>query len=185
MVRFGVRVIEAWNANGGAGPQGGRKPGAPSWSPNPPPAPAPPAPPHRGWVPTPNAPPAEPSPVPEIDHRLQRLLPILRSLFRFDEFTPLSRQVLEGPIGSMQRFSVPGNRWLDVTPDQLHGPAIRLHVKLVKGDHAELNASLLASPGAPAILGGPPYGRGVLIIVLWANTNVRGPGPAIVPRRSP
>ena len=139
-----------------------------------------------GPPPAPSAPPGERAPAhPEIDHRLQLLLPKLRALFRFDAIVPISRQALEGPLGSMQRFTIPGNRWLDVTPDQLHGPSVRMHVRLVKGDHAEMSASLLASPGAPAILGGPPYGRGVLIIVLWANPNPRGSAPAVAPRRSP
>ena len=36
-----------------------------------------------------------------------------------------------------------------------------------------MNANILAAPGAPAVLGGPPYGNGVLIIILWANPNPR------------
>jgi hypothetical protein len=55
----------------------------------------------------------------------------------------------------------------------------------VKGEHPEMNASLLASPGAPAILGGPPYGRGVLIIILWANPNVGVPAARRLPGGSP
>jgi hypothetical protein len=121
----------------------------------------------------------------DVDPRLQVLLPKLQALFRFDRITTISRQALEGPLGTMQRFAIPGDRWLDVTPDQLHGPSVRMHVRLVKGEHAEMNASLLASPGAPAILGGPPYNRGVLIIILWANPNPRGGAPAWIPRRSP
>jgi hypothetical protein len=186
MVRFGVRVLEAWNSSSATGPHEGRRSTAPSWTPTPTPSP-PPASGARGWVPTPGAPPGEPSGAapPDVDHRLKLLLPKLRALFRFEEFTPIGRQIQEGPLGTMQRFSIPGDRWLDVTPDQLHGPSVRMHVRLVKGEHAEMNASLLASPGAPAILGGPPYGRGVLIIILWANPNPRVPGPAVVPRRSP
>jgi hypothetical protein len=34
-----------------------------------------------------------------------------------------------------------------------------------------VNAAILAGPGAPAVLGGPPHGNGVLIIILWANPN--------------
>ena len=40
-------------------------------------------------------------------------------------------------------------------------------------------------PGAPAILGGPPYGRGVLIIILWANPNIAGPPSTRFLGRSP
>jgi hypothetical protein len=34
-----------------------------------------------------------------------------------------------------------------------------------------MKAAILAAPGAPAVLGGPAYGNGVLIIILWANPN--------------
>ena len=54
-----------------------------------------------------------------------------------------------------------------------------MNVRLLKGEQPEMIASLRASPGAPAIFGGPPYGRGVLIIILWANPN---PGASPVER---
>ena len=38
---------------------------------------------------------------------------------------------------------------------------------------------------APAIFAGPAYGRGVLIIILWANPNPAGPLPGGVPERAP
>ena len=197
VIRFGVRVLEAWNPGGSEAPSAGpdsQRPRAPSWAPvpTPPPDSVQPVPPAaRRWAPSPNIPPpaapvAPPPPPPgDPDNRLQRLLPQLRAVFRFAEFTPIARHVLEGPLGIMQRFSIPGDRWLDVTPDQLHGRQVRMHVRLVKGEHPEMNASLLASPGAPAILGGPPYGRGVLIIILWANPNIAGPPPRGFLGRSP
>ena len=100
-----------------------------------------------------------------------KLLPRLQAIFRFSDFTPVTRHALEGPLGTMQRFSIPGDRWLLVTPDHLQGRSVRMHVKLLKGEQPEMNSILLASPGAPAIFGGPHYGRGVLIIILWANPN--------------
>jgi hypothetical protein len=46
-----------------------------------------------------------------------------------------------------------------------------MRVRLLRGERPEMNANILAAPGAPAVLGGPPYGSGVLIIILWANPN--------------
>jgi hypothetical protein len=46
-----------------------------------------------------------------------------------------------------------------------------MRVRLLRGVHPEVNAAIQAAPGAPAVLGGPPYGNGVLIIILWANPN--------------
>jgi len=112
-----------------------------------------------------------PTPEAETDERLKRILPRLRTLFRYTDYTTLDRQRVEGPLGTQQRFAVPGERWLEVTPDQLHGNHVRMRVRLLRGVHPEVNAAIQAAPGAPAVLGGPPYGNGVLIIILWANPN--------------
>jgi len=145
IIRFGVRIMEASSAREG---QVGPKSSQVSPGPK-----------------------AEP----ETDERLRRLLPRLQTLFRYTDYTTLDRQRVEGPLGAQQRFAVPGERWLEVTPDQLHGTSVRMRVRLLRGEHPEMNASILAAPGAPAVLGGPPYGNGVLIIILWANPNPSNP----------
>jgi RNA polymerase sigma-70 factor (ECF subfamily) len=149
IIRFGVRVLQASN-------------------PEPPAASAPP-PGQRSLVPPGAAPLA--SPEAETDERLKRILPRLRTLFRYSEYTTLQRHRVEGALGTQQRFLIAGERWLEVTPDQLHGNSVRMNVRLLKGDHPELRTSILAAPGAPAVFGGPPHGNGVLIIILWANPN--------------
>jgi hypothetical protein len=53
----------------------------------------------------------------------------------------------------------------------MQGTSVRMRVRLLRGERSEMNANILAAPGAPAVLGGPPYGSGVLIIILWANPN--------------
>ena len=115
--------------------------------------------------------PASPTPEAVTDERMKRILPRLRTLFRYTDYTTLDRQRVEGPLGTQQRFAVPGERWLEVTPDQLQGNHVRMRVRLLRGEHSEVNAAIQAAPGAPAVLGGPPYGNGVLIIILWANPN--------------
>lgn len=119
----------------------------------------------------PKNPPAPQAPEQEMDERLKRILPRLQTLFRYTDYTTLDRQRVEGPLGAQQRFAVPGERWLEVTPDQLQGSSVRMRVRLLRGERPEMNANILAAPGAPAVLGGPPYGSGVLIIILWANPN--------------
>ena len=115
--------------------------------------------------------PAPAPPEAETDERMRKILPRLRTLFRYTDYTTLDRQRVEGPLGTQQRFAVPGERWLEVTPDQLQGNHVRMRVRLLRGVHPEVNAAIQAAPGAPAVLGGPPYGNGVLIIILWANPN--------------
>lgn len=122
---------------------------------------------------TPKSPsaPAAPNPEAEPDERLRRIIPRLQTLFRYTDYTTLDRQRVEGPLGTQQRFAVPGERWLEVTPDQMQGTSVRMRVRLMRKERPEMNANILAAPGAPAVLGGPPYGNGVLIIILWANPN--------------
>jgi len=119
---------------------------------------------------TPNGRISAPIPEPEADERLQRILPRLRSLFRYSDYTTIDRQRAQVSIGTQQRFFLPGARQLEVVPDELlGGQAVRMRVRLMKGEQPELRAVLVAAPGAPAVLGGPSHGDGVLIIILWAN----------------
>jgi RNA polymerase sigma-70 factor (ECF subfamily) len=120
-----------------------------------------------------SGPKATPAPKPdaEADERLRKILPRLHALFRYTDYTTLDRQRVEGPLGAQQRFAVPGERWLEVTPDELHGTSVRMRVRLLRGEQPEMKAAILVAPGAPAVLGGPAYGNGVLIIILWANPN--------------
>ena len=115
--------------------------------------------------------PATPKAEAEPDERLRKIIPRLQTLFRYTDYTTLDRQRVDGPLGTQQRFAVPGERWLEVTPDQMQGTSVRMRVRLLRGERSEMNANILAAPGAPAVLGGPPYGNGVLIIILWANPN--------------
>jgi RNA polymerase sigma-70 factor (ECF subfamily) len=115
----------------------------------------------------------EPGAEAEADERLRKIIPRLQTLFRYTDYTTLDRQRVDGPLGTQQRFAVPGERWLEVTPDQMQGTSVRMRVRLLHGERLEMNANILAAPGAPAVLGGPPYGNGVLIIILWANPNPR------------
>jgi hypothetical protein len=44
-----------------------------------------------------------------------------------------------------------------------------MQVRLLKGEKSVMTSNIVAAPGAPAIVGGPPHGSGVLIIILWAD----------------
>jgi hypothetical protein len=167
IIRFGVRVLQASNI---APPESSAPP---STRPDAPPpssvGSAPPGPGQRGTPP----PPPPPPPGIRDDPRLSRIVPQLRMLFRYTEYRPLEQYRTDGQIGTAQRFSIAGERWLEVTPDLLQGQVVRMRVRLLKGEQPEMNASIMAAPGAPAILGGPPHGDGVLIIILWANPTPR------------
>jgi RNA polymerase sigma-70 factor (ECF subfamily) len=112
-----------------------------------------------------------PAPAEEADRYMKRILPQLRMMFRYTDYTTLDRQHVDVSLGTQQRFTIPGDRSLEVTPDQLQDSSVHMKVRLLKHDQLEMNANILAAPGAPAVIGGPSYGNGVLIIILWANPN--------------
>ncbi|HKB23657.1 MAG TPA: sigma-70 family RNA polymerase sigma factor [Methylomirabilota bacterium] len=103
------------------------------------------------------------------DERLDNFLPKLRRLFRYKEYTSLERYRGEVPMGATQRWPVPGDRRLDITPEALEKGAVRFQVRLSKGSVTELNTHIQAQTGNPAVLGGPRHADGVLIIIVWPN----------------
>lgn len=106
---------------------------------------------------------------PGSDERLERFLPRLRQVFRYREYTSVERYRAEVPVGTTQRWPVPGDRLLEVTPEDVTGNAVRLRVRLLRGSIAEVQTRIQAAAGNPAIIGGPRHGDGVLIIIVWAN----------------
>lgn len=105
----------------------------------------------------------------EPDERLDRFLPKLRHLFRYKEYTSLERHRAEVPMGATQRWPVPGDRQLEITPETLVRGAVKFQVRLSRGNVTEVNTHIQAQTGNPAVIGGPRHGDGVLIIIVWPN----------------
>jgi RNA polymerase sigma-70 factor (ECF subfamily) len=118
-----------------------------------------------------DTPPAAATRVPESDERLEAFLPKLRQLFKYREYTSLERHRAEVPVGATERWAMPGERLLEITPETVHDKVVRFRLKLLRGSMAELNAHIQATRGNPAVIGGPRHGDGVLIIIVWANAN--------------
>jgi RNA polymerase sigma-70 factor (ECF subfamily) len=110
---------------------------------------------------------------PPAEERVQRVLPRLREMFHFREFTWLDRFRAEVPVGTTQRWDVPGDRRLEVTPESVVGNAVRMRVRLSRGARTEVATNIQAASGQPAVIGGPHHGEGVLIFIIWANATPR------------
>ena len=109
------------------------------------------------------------------DERLMAFMPKLRQLFRYKEYASLERYRAEVPVGTLQTWRVPGERTLEVWPESVAGDTVRMRVRLIRGQMTELVTEIRAARGSPAVIGGPRYGDGVIIIIVWANAN---PTPA-------
>jgi RNA polymerase sigma-70 factor, ECF subfamily len=114
--------------------------------------------------------PGTPSP-PVVDEHLQRVLVKLRELFRYKDYTTLERYRADVPVGVTQRWVIPGDRRLEVLPEGIIHSAVRMRLRLAHGNLIELNANIEAQPDRPALIGGPRFNDGVLIIVIWAHPN--------------
>jgi RNA polymerase sigma-70 factor, ECF subfamily len=110
-------------------------------------------------------------PGPPADERLRAFLPRLRQLTGYAEYTPLDRYRAEVPIGSIQQWPVPGDRMLEVIPDRVEGDTVYMRVRLQRGAVNEVTTNIQAARGNPAVIGGPRYAEGVLVIIVWANAN--------------
>jgi RNA polymerase sigma-70 factor (ECF subfamily) len=115
-------------------------------------------------------PPSTPSTAPEPpDERLEAFLPKLRQLFRYNNYTSLERYRAEVPVGKTQRWPVPGDRQLDVTPQSVKSGVVSFNMRLTRGNVAEVSTNIQARSDNPAVIGGPKHGSGTLIIILWTN----------------
>ena len=106
-----------------------------------------------------------------MDERLEAFLPKLRQLFKYREYTSLERHRAEVPVGSTERWVVPGDRQLELTPDAVFDRTVRFRLRLMRGPMQEINANVQAARGNPAVIGGPRFSDGVLIIIVWANAD--------------
>ena len=126
-------------------------------------------------TPPPSAPAGKQAPPPaatadgQMDERLKQIVPRLSKLFRYSDYTPLDHHKVDVEFGASKRLPAPDDRWLELTPRDLQGKSVRMQVRLLKGEKSVMTSNIVAAPGAPAIVGGPRHGTGVLIIIIWAD----------------
>ncbi|MDO8476885.1 MAG: sigma-70 family RNA polymerase sigma factor [Candidatus Rokubacteria bacterium] len=107
--------------------------------------------------------------VSQMDERLKQIVPRLSKLFRYSDYTPLEHHNVDVEFGASKRLPGPGDRSLEVTPMDLQGKSVRMQVRLLKSEKSVMTSNIVAAPGAPAIIGGPRHGTGVLIIIIWVD----------------
>jgi RNA polymerase sigma-70 factor, ECF subfamily len=113
---------------------------------------------------TPNVP-------PPTDERVKLVLPRLKQLFTYRQYTWLDRYRAEVPIGTTQRWTIPGGRLLEVTPEAVTGGSVQMRLRIARGNVTEVTTNIQAASGHPAVIGGPPYDHGVLIVIVWAHAD--------------
>jgi RNA polymerase sigma factor (sigma-70 family) len=93
-------------------------------------------------------------------------LPRLQEVFGYSHFEPMSAFETIMPVGTAQRFALPGGRELVIHPLAIRPPVVRVALKVLRGPMAEIATVMDVPPRRPAYIGGPPHGAGVLIIAI-------------------
>jgi len=101
--------------------------------------------------------------------RLTPWIPRLREVFGYSSFEPMSAFETTMPVGTMQRFALPGGRELHIQPLAVRVPIVRMAVKIYRGPVSEVATVMDVPPRRPTLIGGPPHGPGVLIIAIRAR----------------
>ncbi len=101
--------------------------------------------------------------------RLTPWIPRLREVFGYSTFEPMSAFETTMPVGTLQRFALPGGRELQLQPLAVRVPVVRIAVKIYRGPVSEVATVMDVPPRRPALIGGPPHGAGVLIIAIRAR----------------
>jgi RNA polymerase sigma-70 factor (ECF subfamily) len=105
------------------------------------------------------------APAPAPPEELQQVIPRLFQLFRYKQYQVLQQYRGQAPVGGMQRWPI-GDRTLEIVNESTVGNVTRLLVRLQRGNLIELTTTIVATPGAPAVIGGPRQADGVLIVVV-------------------
>ena len=92
----------------------------------------------------------------QMDERLKLIVPRLRKLFRYSDYTSIDHQKVDVEFGVSKRIPAPDDRWLEVTPRDLQGKSVRMQVPPAQG--REVGDDLKHRGGArrPGHRGRPP-----------------------------
>jgi RNA polymerase sigma-70 factor (ECF subfamily) len=146
-------VLFASNAPAIAGP------GAPAVPGLAPPTPDPANPPAGGRPEAPEGPMACGAPV-----RIHLWVSRLRQVFHYSSYEPISAFETRVPVGTLQRFALPGGREMELQPLGIRPPIVRILVRVRRGGLGEIATVMDVPPRRPALIGGLPHDSGVLII---------------------
>ena len=119
--------------------------------------------------PPPGLPPASIAPAPREPTPQRPFIGRLREVFGYQNYQPLDEVQARLQMGGAQRFSLPGGRELELHALGQRGPVVRMNVRIWRAGVPELTTVIDVPPGRPAVIGGPPYGPGVLIIAITAQ----------------
>jgi hypothetical protein len=106
---------------------------------------------------------------PTMDPALASIRNQLQSMFNYSSYRMVDRLKRTLSVGETGEFGLPGDRSMRVTPVPAKGNKVRLAVRITEGGRNMLTTTLGLSRGGMVIVGGPPYQKGVLILIISAE----------------
>lgn len=100
------------------------------------------------------------------DKRLARLEPRLKKIFQFAGYRQLDAARSRIGVPGETTFKLTDGHRLRVALSPADGRKVRAALVFTRGKQTLIRTTLLLQPGIPAILGGPRYGDGTLILVV-------------------
>lgn len=104
-----------------------------------------------------------------VDPTLVSLKEKLLKLFNYSSFEIISKMRKEVKKGEAARFSIPGDRSMDIVHVDSSGEAVRLDVKIGGERSSVVRTALKMERGSIVMVGGPEFKSGVLIILISAD----------------
>jgi hypothetical protein len=104
-----------------------------------------------------------------IDPALTSIRNQLHSMFTYSSYQLVDRLKRTLSVGETGDFALPGNRSMRVTPVPAKGNKVRLAVQLMEAERNLLTTTLGLTRGGMVLVGGPPYQKGVLILIISAE----------------
>jgi hypothetical protein len=104
-----------------------------------------------------------------IDPALTSIRNQLHSMFNYTSYQLVDRLKRTLSVGETGDFVLPGNRSMRVTPVPAKGDKVRLAVQLMEAERNLLTTTLGLTRGGMVLVGGPPYQKGVLILIISAE----------------
>src|SRR3990172_1828544 len=93
----------------------------------------------------------------------------LHSMFNYTSYRLVERLKRTLAVGETGDFNLPGNRSMRVTPVPAKGNKVRLAAQMMEAERNLLTTTLGLTRGGMVLVGGPPYQKGVLILIISAE----------------
>ncbi|WP_457551378.1 hypothetical protein [Desulfobacula sp.] len=99
----------------------------------------------------------------KIDQNLNKIIPELKSVFKYTSYRLLKDQKLNLRFNEKGRVDLPGQRTLFVIPSNMKGKRIHYQINIQKNKHPVFKTQVLLKNNSSITIGGPQFKNGVLL----------------------